>query len=312
VERGGCVESPEDRRLGQDRTVTEGLGGDLAPLRGLRIVTLGVNVPGPAAATRLRELGASVAKVEPPNGDPLARSNPAWYEALAAGQEVVRFDLKDAAGRARLGERLAEADVLLTSSRPASLRRLGLGPEDLRATYPRLCVVAITGYPAPRENAPGHDLTYLAEFGLLSPPDMPRTLLADLAGAERAVSATLALLLNRAQGRRAGYAEVALSEAAAFFAESLRYGITKPGAELGGGLPGYNLYPAREGWLAVAALEAHFWENLLLELGLEEATREDLEEVFLEKTAEEWERWAEERDLPLAALRDAPLEKEES
>ena len=94
-------------------------------------------------------------------------------------------------------------------------------------------MVAIIGYLTPRGDAPGHDLTYLAEFGLLSAPDMPRTLLADLAGAERAVSTTLALLLNR-QKQGAGYAEVALSEAAAFFAEPLRYGITKPGAELGG------------------------------------------------------------------------------
>lgn len=288
-------------------------GGRQGTLEGVLLVTLAQNVPGPAAAARLRAFGASVVKVEPPGGDPLASSNPAWYEALAAGQEVVRLDLKSETGRARLDERLGEADVLLTSSRSAALARLGLGTEELRARYPRLCYVAITGYPAPREDAPGHDLTYLADFGLLSPPEMPRTLLADLAGAERVVSATLALLLDREKGAGAGYAEVALSEAAAFFAEPLRYGITKPGAHLGGGFPGYNLYPAREGWLALAALEQHFWERLLLELGLEnEATREDLEGVFLQKPAEEWERWARERDLPLATLRDAPREKEET
>ena len=281
-------------------------------LEGVRLVTLAQNVPGPAAAARLRGFGASVVKVEPPNGDPLASSNPAWYGALVASQEVVRLDLKSDAGRARLDEHLAEADVLLTSNRLAALARLGLGPEELRARYPRLCRVAITGYPAPREDAPGHDLTYLAEFGLLSPPEMPRTLLADLAGAERAVSTTLALLLDRERGMGAGYAEVALSEAAAFFAEPLRYGITKPGAHLGGGFPGYGLYESRDGWVAVAALEAHFWESLLLELGLEDATREDLEEVFLQRTAAEWEHWATERDLPLVELRDMPQEKEET
>jgi alpha-methylacyl-CoA racemase len=280
-------------------------------LQGTRLVTLAQNVPGPAAASRLQDLGASVVKVEPPNGDPLASVNPAWYGALTTGQEVVQLDLKDASDRARLDEYLAEADVLLTSSRPGSLARLGLGPEEVHARYLRLCYVAITGYPAPREDAPGHALTYLAEWGLLSPPDMPRTLSADLAGAERAVSATLVLLLSRAEGRRGGYAEVALSETAAFFARPLRYGITKPGAPLGGGFPGYGLYEARDGWISVAALERHFWERLLLELDLEDATREDLEEVFVQKTANEWEQWARERDLPLAALRDTPQEKEE-
>ncbi len=75
---------------------------------------------------------------------------------------------------AQLDEYLAEADVLLTSSRPGSLARLGLGPEELRVEYPCLCYVAIIGYTAPHEDAPGHDLTYLAERGLLSPPDLPR------------------------------------------------------------------------------------------------------------------------------------------
>jgi crotonobetainyl-CoA:carnitine CoA-transferase CaiB-like acyl-CoA transferase len=293
--------------------VTDGSGhARAAPLEGLRLVTLAQNVPGPAAAARLQSFGASVVKVEPPNGDPLASSNPAWYESLAAGQEVVRLDLKSDSDRDRLDEHLAEADVLLTSNRLAALARLGLGPEELGARHPRLCYVAITGYPAPREDAPGHDLTYLADLGLLSPPEMPRTLLADLAGAERAVSATLALLLDRERGMGAGYAEVALSEAAKFFAEPLQHGITKPGAHLGGGFPGYGLYATREGWLAVAALEAHFWESLLLELGLEEATREDLEEAFLQRTAEEWEQWATERDLPLVALGDMPQNKEET
>ncbi len=155
--------------------MTDALGGALpAVLQGTKLVTLAQNVPGPAAASRLQDLGASVIKIEPPNGDPLASANPTWYGTLVAGQKVVQLDLKDAPDRARLDEYLAEADVLLTSSRPGSLARLGLGQEELRGRCPRLCYVAITGYPAPHEDAPGHDLTYLAEWGLLSPPDLPR------------------------------------------------------------------------------------------------------------------------------------------
>lgn len=282
-------------------------GWKAAVLQGTRLVTLAQNVPGPAAAARIRSLGASVVKVEPPAGDPLAWANPAWYEHLTTGQEIVRLDLKDAAGRARLDDYLTTADLFLTSSRPGALQRLGLGPEKLREAYPRLCVVAIVGYPAPHADEPGHDLTYLAEGGLLSPPEMPRTLLADLAGAERAVSAALALLLHREKGNDAGYVEVALSEAATSFAEPWRFGITRPGEHLGGGFPGYNLYEAKGGWVAVAALEPHFWEKLIAELGLEVATaKEDLAKVLRRETAEEWERWAAERDLPVAALRDAP------
>lgn len=250
-------------------------------------------------------MGAGVVKVEPPGGDPLARACPAWYEELARGQRVVSLDLKTAEDRARLDGFLERADLLLTSSRSAALARLGLAREGLIARYPRLSQVAIVGHSGPGEDVPGHDLTYQAGPGLLSPPELPRTLLADLSGAERAVSAALALLLGRERGYGAGYARVSLAEAATAFAEPLRHGLTAPGGWLGGGLPEYNLYEAEDGWISLAALEPHFRRKLLDELGLETAGYDELARVFLTGTASYWEKWAAARDLPLAALREA-------
>jgi len=205
----------------------------LGPLDGLRVVNLGVNLPAPVAAARLRELGADVAKLEPVGGDPLEANAPRWYEQLTAGQEVARVDLKAAAGRARLDAELARCDLLLTSSRPAGLARLGLGWPELGDRLPRLVQVAIVGHPRPLQDLPGHDLTYVARHGLLSPPALPRTLVADLAGAERAVSAALGLLLARERGGGARYAEVALSEAAAAFAGPWEHGLTADGGLVG-------------------------------------------------------------------------------
>ena len=276
----------------------------MAPLQGLRALTLAINVPGPAAAARLRALGAGVVKVEPPGGDPLARTCPAWYDALRAGQEVVRLDLKGPGDRARLDDLLAATDLLLTAQRPGALGRLGLGWDALHARYPRLSQVAIVGHPAPHEETPGHDLTYLAAAGLLSPPALPRTLLADLAGAERAASAALALLLGRERGQGGGYAQVALAEVAESFADPLRHGVTRPDGVLGGALPGYNLYRAADGWVAVAALEPHFRRRLEQELGVADASCEDLARIFRARPATEWERRAAERDLPIAVVRD--------
>jgi alpha-methylacyl-CoA racemase len=273
------------------------------PLRGVRVVTLAVNVPGPVAAARLHDLGAAVTKVEPPSGDPLAEMARAWYDELARGQRVIRFDLKAPEGWARLEEVLAESDLLLTSSRPASLARLGLAWDDLRARHPRLSQVAITGHPPPREDRAGHDLTYQAALGLVEPPALPRTLLADLASAERAVSAALALLLERARDGVGRYAAVSLEEAAEVFAAPLRHGLTRPGGLLGGGAEIYGLYRAREGWVAVAALEPQFRRRLAEALGLDGLSRAALESSLLARTAEEWEAWATEHDLPIAAVR---------
>ena len=275
------------------------------PLEGIRVLTLAGNVPGPVAAARLHQLGATVIKVEPPTGDPLASISPAWYRAMAHAQKILRLDLKDPAGRERLHSLMEASDLLLTAMRPAALKRLALGWEQVHARYPRLCQVAITGYPTPHENRAGHDLTYQATAGLLAPPGLPRTLLADMASGEQAVSTALALLLARERGQGSGYTQLAMTEATEMFAAPLRYGLTAPGGLLGGGLPGYGVYPTQEGWFAVAILEQHCKEAFQHELGVDSSDREALERVFLTRTATEWEGWADARDLPIAAVQDA-------
>lgn len=274
----------------------------MKPLENIRVVSLAVNLPGPVAAARLGELGAMVVKVEPPAGDPLDHARPEWYRELHQGQQVVRLNLKEPTDRRRLDDCLEPADLLLTATRPTALERLGLAWPTLHARFPRLCQIALVGYLPPDER-PGHDLTYQASLGLLDPPHLPRTVLADLAGAREAVSAALALILARERGQGCHCAHVSLAEAARLFTAPLRHRLTVPGEVLGGGLPGYNLYRACDGWIAVAALEPHFWRRLVQELGVAAPDREQLQAVFLTRTAEQWEAWAAERDLPLAAVR---------
>ena len=277
---------------------------DERPLRDIRVVSMAVNLPGPLTATRLAALGAAVVKVVPPHGDPLAWVSPAWHDALQVGQDVVPLDLKSAGGQAKLAELLAGADVLLTSTRPAALARLGLDWPTLSARYPRLCHVAIVGYPAPDEDRAGHDLTYQASVGLLEPPRFPRIPLADYAGAERAVSAVFALLWERERTGRGGRSEVSLVEALAPYADALRYGLLAPGTLLGGGSPLYGLYRAASGWVALSVLEPHFSARLAQGLGLAELTAESLAQAFLARPAAAWEAWATGQDIPLAAVHD--------
>jgi crotonobetainyl-CoA:carnitine CoA-transferase CaiB-like acyl-CoA transferase len=287
-----------------------------SPLTVVRVVSTAVNVPGPVAVARLVALGAEAVKVEPPAGDPLEAASPAWYAELSAGQQVVRLDLKETAGRDRLEQLLSTADVLVTSTRTRALERLGLGWEALHRRHPRLCHVAVVGHPAPDDDQPGHDLTYQAGLGLLGSrtaghePRMPVVLLADLAGAERAATEAVAALLDRAITGRGSRREVALSDAAAAMAAPLRHGLTALGGPLGGGHPAYRLYAARQGHVAVACLEPHFLARLLelLELPLDTTAGagdlvERLAAVFATRTASEWEGWGREHDLPLAEVR---------
>lgn len=274
----------------------------LQPLKGTRLVTLALNVPGPVAAARLVELGAEAIKVEPPSGDPLKSAARAFYELLSQKQTVVQLDLKKDEDRRKLGQFLEKADLLLTSFRPSALKRLQLDWERLHARHPRLCVVNMIGYPPPDEELPGHDLTYQAKLGLLRPPQLPITLHADMAGAEHAVNVSLALLMNFSRTGQAECAHVSLYDAMRDFARPLTAGLTAAGGSLGGAFPFYGVYKTSDGWIAVAALEPGFIQRMAKELNLAANTHAELEKIFRTRSAVEWEQWAKERDLPIAAV----------
>lgn len=273
---------------------------DSAVLQGISVLSLALNVPGPVAVARLRDLGARAEKVEPPDGDPLDRYEPRWYSQLHRDVRVARLDLRDEPGKHRLEALLSKADLLITSMRSGALERLGLRFPELASRYPGLCSVAIIG--SRRDpDVPGHDLTFQASAGLVTPPRLPRVLAADLAGADRVVAAALALLLARERGFGVGTVDVSLEEAAEDLAVPLRLGLTERDGLLGGALPEYALYRAARGWIAVAALEDHLRVRLLSELGVDSAA--EIGGRFREKAASWWESWGAERGLPIVALR---------
>lgn len=271
----------------------------------VRVVALVTNIPGPLAAARLAELGARVVKVEPVNGDPLSTAASAWYADLTRKVRVVRLDLRDEKSRVQLERMIGEADLLLTSMRVSALSRLALDWASLHLRFPDLCHVAISGEAPPNDDRAGHDLTYQARAGLLAPPSMPRTVYADLFAAERAVSAALTALYERDRSGIATRHDVAIAEGAAMLAGASRYGLTAADGPLSGALPIYRLYRTRDGWIALAALEAHFQQRLQEALQLDALDASALEERFAQHPNAHWEDVAAHYDLPLAPVSQA-------
>jgi crotonobetainyl-CoA:carnitine CoA-transferase CaiB-like acyl-CoA transferase len=274
----------------------------VALLDGIRIVTLAPNVPGPVAAARLRDLGATVVKLEAPSGDLLEAAAPVWFSRLHDGIETISCDLKSAGGRAQLEAQLVRCDVFLTSMRVSALERLGLTWARIHALAPSTIHVAIVGDEPGSVERPGHDLTYLAGAGLLDPQSMPRSLYVDLAGAERAVSAVLGALYERSRTGNATQNFIALATVAGELAAPLDAGLTRGGGILGGGFAGYRVYRASDGHVALAALEPHFFESLCDRL-LESGRFATLEEAFASQPCAQWERAAIELDLPITIVR---------
>ena len=289
----------------------------LLPLKGVRVLSLALNLPGPAALMRCRDMGATCVKLEPPapaggtSGDPMSWYEPKAYDALHQGIRRVVADLKTEKGQAALHRELAKADVVLTSFRPSALKKLGLDWPLLRKRYPALSMVAIFGAPGARAEEPGHDLTYLAENGLVNGLELPATLYADMGGSLMTTEAVLQTVLLQRQKGKGNYLEVVLSDAAAYLALPRTWGVTAPGAAVGGGHAGYCIYPCKDGRVAVAALEPHFAKSLCAAVGIENTsmatmmapkTQTLIASFLLGKTRKALDKLAVDKDIPLHTL----------
>ena len=238
------------------------------PLRGVRVLTLALNLPGPAAVMRLVNMGAQCTKVNPPSGDPMHQYTPDGYALLHKGMKSKTLDLKTPEGQATLHKLLPNIDVLLTSFRPSALTKLGLSWKALHKDYPALSLIEVVGAPGPLAEIPGHDLTYQAEVGLVNGMDLPPSLFADMGGALMASEATLkAVLCLKTSGKGSRY-EVALSDAAAWLALPRQLRMTTPEGAVGGAHAGYQMYACKNGRVAVAALEPHFAASLCAAAGV--------------------------------------------
>jgi alpha-methylacyl-CoA racemase len=289
------------------------------PLHGLRILSLALNLPGPAALMRCRRMGATCTKLEPPAGDPMGHYNPAAYGEMHEGVKVLQADLKTPQGQDALHRELARTDVLLTSFRPSALNKLGLGWKELHSRYPSLSQVAIVGAAGDRAEEPGHDLTYLAEHGLVPGLELPATLYADMGGSLMASEAVLQAALRKHERYAGGgdphpeglYLEVPLAAAAAYLALPRHWGLTQPTGSVGGAHAGYRVYPCKDGRVAVAALEPHFAASLCKAAGVigsdmramfAPQTHEAVAAFFASRTRADLDRLAAEQDLPLHTL----------
>ena len=282
----------------------------MRPLEGLRVLDFSTLLPGPLATLLLAEAGAEVIKIERPGeGDgmrgypPKLGAESLSFALLNRGKRSLAIDLKDPEEVARLLPLVAEAQVLVEQFRPGVMDRLGLGWETLKKVNPALVYCAITGYgqSGPKAQDAGHDLTYLAETGLLAlaadadgAPVVPPGLIADIGGGSLPAVIDILLALRRAEATGEGcHLDVAMCDnlfAWQFWAQAqlaAGAGPPRPGGELlTGGSPRYQIYRTADGrFLAAAPLEQKFWETFCRLIDLPEALRDDTKDPDATKRA---------------------------
>ncbi|MFN3389187.1 MAG: CaiB/BaiF CoA transferase family protein [Allosphingosinicella sp.] len=299
-------------------------------LEGVTIVELAGIGPAPFAGMMLADHGARIVRIEREDQPPVIQ--PA-FDILARGRAVtVRLDLKSAAGAARVRELARDADGLIEGFRPGVMERLGLGPEALAAANPKLVYGRMTGWgqDGPLAQAAGHDINYIALAGALhtygregGPPVPPVNAVADFGGGGMllAFGMVAGILAARATGR-GKVIDCAMVDGAALLS-ALTWSLKAAGMWrdergvnlLDTGAPYYDVYRCADGeWVAVGALEPHFFAVLKERLGLaadqhDPALRGELSAAFARQPRAYWCALLEGTDAcfaPVLSLADAP------
>jgi len=208
---------------------------------------------------------------------------------------------------------------VIESFRPGVMSRLGLGYDDVRAQNARIVYCSTSGYgqTGPRSQWAGHDLNYLAVGGYLDcsgrdargGPALPGATIGDAAGGGmQAVVAILAALVRRAQTGEGAYLDVSVADGVialmSLYVDEYFATGEVPGPRhniLTGRYACYDVYACADGkWVAVGAIEPHFYANLCRALGCEQwlahqtddavqdAIRADFTAAFARKTRDDW------------------------
>ncbi|MBT2301890.1 CoA transferase [Variovorax paradoxus] len=289
------------------------------PLAGVRVLELGGLGPGPFCCALLADLGADVVRIDRTSAADVGVETPPRIDFYNRNKRSVALNLKLPQGRAAALELVASADILIEGFRPGVAEKLGLGPQDVREGNPRLVYGRITGWgqTGPLAHTAGHDINYIALTGALHAmgpaqgrPAVPLNLVGDLGGGAMYLAVgVLAAYLEAGKSGRGQVVDAAMVDGVSNLLSLMRGfmqgGMWNDARETNltdGGAPYYGTYRTRDDkYIAVGAIEARFYDQLLQGMGLEAASLPDREdrqqwpdmrlrfaEVFATRTRDEW------------------------
>ncbi len=160
----------------------------MEPLKDIKVLAVTVYLAGPFCSMNLARMGAEVIKVEiPGKGDPVRGNGPfagpkgtsirpqtdedlsTRFLKRTQGVKSITLDLKTAKGKQMFLDMAKECDVVLENLAPGSLRRIGLGYDEVSAVNPGIVYCSISGYgqTGPYADKPAHDPQIQGMAGLM-------------------------------------------------------------------------------------------------------------------------------------------------
>lgn len=257
------------------------------PLTGVTVIDLGQIYNGPYAGFLMALAGAAVIKVESLSGEPLrkraaVRGGSVPLAMLNSNKKDVSLNLKSKRGRELLVAMVKRADILIENFAPDTMQRLGVGPDVLLEANPRLIYASGSGYGRSGRDRDklAMDITVQASSGAMyvtgfpdGPPVKAGPAICDFLGGIHLYAAAITALYDRERTGKGRLVEVAMQDAT-FPALASNIGMFF-GAERGkvpprtgnrhGGLSmaPYNVYRAKDGYVAIICVSEGHWRNLL-------------------------------------------------
>jgi crotonobetainyl-CoA:carnitine CoA-transferase CaiB-like acyl-CoA transferase len=257
----------------------------MQPLAGVRVLDASRVLAGPYCGQLLGDLGADVVKIERPGsgdetrtwGPPFLQAGPsAYFLSCNRNKRGITLDLGQQEGRDLFQQLVARADVVLENFRPDSADKLGLAPEQLLSTNPRLIVCSISGFgrTGPWRDRPGYDFAIQALSGLMSitgpvegPPCKVGVAVTDVLTGLYAATAILACLHARAGSGHGYVIDLALLDCAVASQVNLAQAYLTSGtvpARQGNAhlqIVPYQLFATADGWLVLAVGNDGQWQR---------------------------------------------------
>lgn len=321
-------------------------GQTRAPLEGIVVIDLTRVLSGPYATMLLGDLGATILKIENPNGGdttrhsaPFRNGQSHYFLAVNRNKHSIAIDLSTPEGGALLRRLCQKADVLIENFRPGALQRIGLTVESLQAQNPRLVVCSISGFgqSGPLRDRIAYDVIAQAMSGVLStngdPQGAPVRIsvpVGDLTGGFLSVIGVLSAIIGRDRGDAARHVDVSLYDgliSSLGYMASLYDVSGEAPARTGSRHPSivpYGTFRTKDGWLALAIFTTPFWRKFCEASGRPELATDArfrrtqdrmtnraslepmVETIIAERSTAEWEAIFAEADVPASAILSIP------
>ncbi|HUZ85582.1 MAG TPA: CoA transferase [Candidatus Baltobacterales bacterium] len=230
------------------------------PLDGIKVLAFEVQVAGPYCTMMLADQGASVIKVERPEGGDTARggapmvkndageTQSGYFLRFNRNKRSLTLNLKSDQGRRLFTELAGKSDVLVENFRPGLLDEMGIGYKALSEHNPGLIYACISGfgsldgYLGPYSKRPAYDIVAQAMGGLMNtcgqadgPPTWLGVALGDIVSGMNAAYAIMLALYQRTQTGRGQYIDISMYDTIVGLAERsmTAYSLTQQVLERG-------------------------------------------------------------------------------